>query len=312
MFIADANFGSDWADSANSDQPFLGRFGLTVNQDNGVVTTLRRSAGDFVVPDHPVLAGVDEFEGEGVSTFIVPRVAPPDTRITRLVAARGQTRDLNGDDPATRFQGSLRPVNARDASVVLVNAGAGRVAAYFDRNTFFNEGGRGTDITERDNRQLALNLFAWVADNTPPALTRGTFAPGTPSEIRLTFDDNLHGSLTRDDVFLRNAISGEPIPNTRWYTEVADSGDGTALSVFVRGAQPPGQYWLQINPFRVTDDSGNPNRRRVRFNFTIGATVQLATAGVPQSSTPSTSSNVSPPRPRLFDELFGTRPILLE
>lgn len=311
MFIADANFGSDWADSASSDQPFLGRFGLTVNQDNGVVTTLRRSAGDFAVPDHPVLAGVDAFEGEGVSTFIVPRVAPPGTTITRLVAARGQTRDLDGDDAASRFQGSLRPVNGRDASVVLVNAGAGRVAAYFDRNTFFNANGRGTDITERDNRQFALNLFNWVADNTPPALTEGTFAQGAPSEIRLSFDDNVAGSLTRDDIFLRNAISGEPIANARWYAEVTDSpGGGTQLSVFVRGAQPPGEYWMQINPFRVTDDAGNANRRRIRFNFTIAAAQPITTVASPESVAPMPADDPSP-RPRLFDELFGSEPILI-
>ncbi|HEV2292777.1 MAG TPA: hypothetical protein VGR35_02920 [Tepidisphaeraceae bacterium] len=307
MFIADANFGSDWADASASDQSFLNRFGLTVNQDNAVVTTLRRSAGDFVVADHPVLAGVNTFEGEGVSTFIVPRVAPPETTITRLVAARGQTRDKDGADPATRFQGSLRSVNERDASVVLVNAGAGRVAAYFDRNTFFNANGRGTDITRHDNRQFALNLFHWVADNTSPAVTQGTFAQGAPSEIRLTFNDNLYGSLTRDDIFLRNGISGEPIPNARWYTQISDSPDGTVLSVFVKGAQPPGQYWMQINPFRISDDSGNANRQRVRFNFTISATQPLTDAA--PNALATAQPNDQPARPRLFDELFGSEPI---
>ncbi len=314
MFIADANFGSDWADASASDQSFLGRFGLTVNQDNAVVTTLRRSAGDFIVADHPVLADVNTIEGEGVSTFIVPRLNPPGTTITRLVAARGQTRDLDGFDAATRFQGTLRPVNDRDASVVLVNAGAGRVAAFFDRNTFFNANGRGTDITKHDNQQFALNLFEWVADNIPPAVTSGTFAEGAPSELRLTFNDNLYGSLTRDDVFLRNGITGDAIPNARWYTHITDSPDGTVLSVFVKGAQPPGQYWMQINPFRISDDSGNPNRQRVRFNFTIAGPepgVTAATARVGALSVAAAASNDEPSRPRLFDELFGAEPIVI-
>jgi hypothetical protein len=302
MFIADGNFGSDWADAPNSDQSFLDRFGLTVNQDNAVVTTLRRDAGDFVVPNHPVLNGVDAFQGEGVSTFIVPTTPPPETTITRLVAARGQTRDNDGANPANKFQGMLRSVNGRDASVVLVNAGAGRVAAFFDRNTFFNANGRGTDITKFDNRQLALNLFDWVADNTPPAVTASTFTQGAPSEIRLMFNDNLAGTLTRDDIFLRNAITGDPIINSRWYTEITDSPDGTVLKVFVKGAQPPGQYWVQINPFRIQDDSGNFNRKRVRFNFTIA----------PQSPISVMSGLVTTPasQPRLFDALFGSEPIL--
>ena len=44
IFISDANFGSDWADASDSDQPFLSRFGLTVNQDNGTypLDALRR------------------------------------------------------------------------------------------------------------------------------------------------------------------------------------------------------------------------------------------------------------------------------
>jgi hypothetical protein len=36
LFISDANFGSNWGDAPSSDQPFLDRFGLIMNQDNGV------------------------------------------------------------------------------------------------------------------------------------------------------------------------------------------------------------------------------------------------------------------------------------
>jgi hypothetical protein len=301
MFIADGNFGSDWADAPNSDQSFLDRFGVTVNQDNAVVTTLRRGGGDFVAPNHPVLNGVDAFQGEGVSTFVVPVTPPPETTITRLVAARGQTRDNDGADSANRFQGTLRNVNGRDASVVLVNAGAGRVAGFFDRNTFFNAGGRGTDITKFDNRQLALNLFDWLTDNAPPAITAGTFTHGAPSEIRLTFDDNLAGTLTRDDIFLRNAITGDAFLDSRWYTEITDSPEGTVLKVFVKGAEPPGQYWMQINPFRIQDDSGNFNRKRVRFNFTIAA--QLPTVRNDVTLFDSSGS--------LFDKLFSSDPIVV-
>src|SRR5207253_11198975 len=66
LFISDANFGSNWGDAPSSDQQFLDRFGLIMNQDEGVYA-LARAAGDFLQPDHPILAGVNSFDGEGVS-----------------------------------------------------------------------------------------------------------------------------------------------------------------------------------------------------------------------------------------------------
>ncbi|MDQ3440576.1 MAG: hypothetical protein M3478_09535 [Planctomycetota bacterium] len=308
MFISDANFGSDWADAANSDQMFLNRFGLTVNQDTGPTTLLSRSAGDFVVADHPVLAGVDGFEGEGMSPFVVPDVPPPDTTITRLVAARGNTRNNNGGGrPETMFAGTIRPTNDRDASVVLVNAGAGRVVGFFDRNTFFNANGRGTDIAKHDNRQLAINLFNWVTDNSPPVVTQGTFTQGGPSQIVLKFNDHLNGSLTRDDIFLRNGVTGAAIPNVRWWMEVEDSIEGTKLTVFTKGAQGVGDYWMQINPFRISDDSGNPNRKRIRFHFTIANPLPSP----PMAPIMAAHATERDAPNRLFDELSGSEPIEL-
>src|SRR5688500_18203482 len=185
IFISDANFGSHWRDAPDSDQAFLARYGLIVNQDNGTYP-LERAAGDFIVPTHPILRGVDVFDGEGVSPIVVPTVPPPDLFIQRVVGARNTTRNNDGVDPAENFSGSLRPVTAQDASLVTVNAGLGRVAAFFDRNTFFNEGGVGSQLSKNDNRQLALNLFEWASDATPPAVVANFFVPGAPSELRIT------------------------------------------------------------------------------------------------------------------------------
>ncbi|MEM1305149.1 MAG: malectin domain-containing carbohydrate-binding protein, partial [Planctomycetota bacterium] len=66
LFISDANFGGDWADASDSDQQFLDRFGLIMHQDQGTYS-LFRSQGDYAVPDHPILTGVDRFDGEGVT-----------------------------------------------------------------------------------------------------------------------------------------------------------------------------------------------------------------------------------------------------
>ena len=269
LFISDANFGSTWRDSPDSDQQFLSRFGLVVNQDNGVYS-LTRSGGDFVLPNDPVLKGVNAFDGEGVSPIIVPVTPPAGVSIARVVRAKGQTRNNDAIDSSNHFQGSLRATNDRDAALVLAKAGRGKVAYYFDRNTFFNPNGVGTDITQLDNRQLAINLFTWVSDTTPPAVISTHFQQGAPSEVRLTFNDLLVGSLTRGDILLRDALDATPIPSKRWSFGITESGGQTELVIRIKGAQPAGTYQLQINKGRISDDAGNANATRIRFNFTIG------------------------------------------
>src|SRR5687768_15942684 len=153
MFISDANFGSNWRDAADSDQAFLSRFGLKMQQDYGVYA-LNRTAGDFARPTHPVLFGVDTFDGEGVSPIVVPATPPAGVRIERIVGARTKTRDNNGTSASNRYQGTLRNVTSSDASLVFATTGRGRVAGFFDRNTFFNAGGAGTNINRYHNKQL--------------------------------------------------------------------------------------------------------------------------------------------------------------
>ena len=158
LFISDANFGSDWADAPNSDQQFLDRFGLVMNQDNGTYS-LRRSAGDFVQPDHPILAGVDQFDGEGVSPIVVA-----DSALV-VVGARNNTR-INHPPFGNNNQGQTRPVDEFDSALVAIDADSGRIAGHFDRNTFFNLNGAGTNINRFDNRSYAINLFTWLAGAT--------------------------------------------------------------------------------------------------------------------------------------------------
>ena len=44
-----------------------------------------------------------------------------------------------------------------------VEAGQGRIVGHFDRNTFFNQNGAGSDVRNFDNTQLALNIFSFAA-----------------------------------------------------------------------------------------------------------------------------------------------------
>jgi N-acetylneuraminic acid mutarotase len=175
LFISDANFGSDWSDAPTSDQAFLTRFGVTMNQDHGTYA-LTRAGADFVVPAHPILAGVDAFDGEGVSpAFASAAVAGVQTTV--VVRAKDQTR-VNAPPFGPQNLGALRPVTASDAALLAGIAGNGRFAVHLDRNTFFNTGGVGSDITRFDNRTYAINLFGWLAQsNGPPPL----FADGFES-----------------------------------------------------------------------------------------------------------------------------------
>ncbi|MEM7626780.1 MAG: hypothetical protein AAF333_14395 [Planctomycetota bacterium] len=163
LFISDANFGGDWADASNSDQAFLDRLGLIAHQDQG---TYRIDRDEFVTPDHPILNGVETFDGEGVTPVRVDE-AKPGVLTTILARAEGQTR-LNEPPFGERNQGPSRGSQPTDAALLAVTADAGRAVVHFDRNTFFNLNGAGTNLNRFDNRALALNLLAWLSDATIP------------------------------------------------------------------------------------------------------------------------------------------------
>jgi hypothetical protein len=153
LVISDANWGRSWADAPASDQPFLVPFDLVVNQDHGRYAVERRQ---FAAADHPLLEGVDAFDGEGVSPFTV--VDHHDDVAPLVVApATGEIRRPSGDP------GPLEPATDADAALVAVTLGEGRMVGHFDRNTFFNRNGAGTDITRFDNGRLAQNVIDWLA-----------------------------------------------------------------------------------------------------------------------------------------------------
>lgn len=172
LFISDANFGSDWADASNSDQQFLDLIGVQVHQDQGTYV-VGNSPGEILQPNHPIFTGqgptevVLQFDGEGVSPFHISEVIPG-VAVTLLAGAEGQTR-LNQPPFGNQNQGPSRPTNSGDASVIAATYGDGRIVGHYDRNTFFNLNGAGTNITRFDNEQYALNLFNWLVET--PNLT---------------------------------------------------------------------------------------------------------------------------------------------
>lgn len=166
LFISDANFGGDWADASDSDQQFLDRFGLIMHQDQGTYS-LFRNQGDYAVPDHPILTGVDRFDGEGV-TPIELGAPTAGVDVDLIVGAKGNTR-LNQAPFGGNMQGPSRSSNpAIDGVLVAGTADAGKIAGHYDRNTFFNQNGAGTNINRFDNKQYALNLFGWLVGAFDP------------------------------------------------------------------------------------------------------------------------------------------------
>jgi hypothetical protein len=166
LFISDANWGQNWGDAPASDQQFLDRFGWEMNQDNGTYTL---TSGEFINGSHPILNGLTSFDGEGVSPITITGASIPGVISERLAPAEGNVRRNTG-----MAQGPLEANTANDASLAVAYVGNGRIAGHFDRNTFFNLNGAGTDINKDDNQQYARNLYSWLINgdaNAPVAVT---------------------------------------------------------------------------------------------------------------------------------------------
>ena len=133
-----------------------------MNQDRGTYAA-ERSSGHFLVPNHPLLSnGVDQIHGEGVSPI---SLGSPVAGVQAQIIARvpgGQSVGLNTAPFSSAGRGGSRASTANDGVVAVASAGSGRVVGHFDRNTFFNDRGAGSNITRPGHRQYALNLFAWV------------------------------------------------------------------------------------------------------------------------------------------------------
>ncbi len=159
LALSDSRFGLSPDRSTNapgagelSDNDLMQQFGMQIEHDNYQVITAESKR--FVDPTHPILNGLISFKGEGVS--LIKTLGPPAQIVVRgdgLLLTDGHT--ITGPEYAI---------------TAVATVGLGRVAATFDRNTFFNAGvgSDGTDLSELDNRRYALNLFNWLARPLAP------------------------------------------------------------------------------------------------------------------------------------------------
>ena len=160
LFISDANLRCRLVRCADSDQQFLDRFGIPeVHQDQGTYV-VGDSAGEIRFPTHPIFAGVNQFDGEGVSPIVVDAPAAG-VAVTVLANAEGQTR-VNEPPFGSNHQGGTRPVTSNDAALVVAHVGSGRIAGHFDRNTFFNLNGAGTEPQPERQPPVRPDLFRWL------------------------------------------------------------------------------------------------------------------------------------------------------
>ena len=170
LVISDANWGSNWGKAPSSDQPFLDPYGLTMNQDTSTYAS-RADQGDYLVPVSPVRSGpnltrdtsddVFVFDGEGVSPLTV---GPTPAGVRVQILARAEN-SIHVNDSAG--SGSFRSAGPNDACLVAAYYGSGAVIGHFDRNTFFNTNGAGTNITRFDNTQHARNIFRFLSGPVP-------------------------------------------------------------------------------------------------------------------------------------------------
>ena len=250
LFISDANFGSSYGDAPTSDQQFLNRFGLVMNQDKVGTPVMTRSGGDFIQADHPILAGVNSFDGEGISVGV--RATPPAGATPQVIVratVSSLTRNNNNDT-----KGSDRTVTTLDGALVVAAVGLGRVAIAFDRNTFFNANGTGTNLGRFDNSRYATNLFEWLAsiDGGSPRVLAADFGyEFTPNRIRFAFNADVHASLNVSDLAVKNLTTGASFtPNAvKW-----DASNRAAYFQF-SSQLPAGNYTATLKASGINDGS---------------------------------------------------------
>jgi hypothetical protein len=310
LFISDANFGQNWGDAPSSDQHFLDRFGLVMNQDNGTYTI--RRTDEFAVPAHPILNGVNVFDGEGVSPITVG-APPPGVTSTLLTRARNNVRRNTGSG-----QGPTQPVTASDASLVIAETGSGRIAGHFDRNTFFNLNGAGTSIYNHNNEAYARNLFNWLAgrpafnpatDNYAPRahfpnLIQGTTVDqGTSLAVNVVARDP-DGSIAYVDLFLDGSlVARDASAPYSWTVTNLSAGQRTltATAVDDRGASTSVPVTLTV---RSKLDRSGWSVAGFRSNGTVTGTATHAIDG--SASTRWTTGEVQTPNQRFVID-FGRR-----
>jgi hypothetical protein len=283
LFISDLKFGRDWSDAPNSDNDFTSRFGWSMNQDRaeGTATTITRAAGQFTNSTHPIFTGINSLEAEGVNPITVGAPGPnmTNTILARVPASQSvRTNTFNGQQNPT-----LRPSTANDAALAIAEVGGtsgGRIVSWWDRNTWNNQNGSGSDITRADNRLLATNIFAWLAKR-PIQQPSGTEPivldkPWDGREMQIIWNQDMSGQwngspqVDRSRMWIeRRGNPGQRLAGSRFaFGSLAPSRPDRTYIALRPTAPGGGQQWIVVFPVgSVFSSTGQSNTREIRLNF---------------------------------------------
>src|SRR5207302_9000318 len=134
----------------------------------------------------------------------------------------------------------------------VAEAGLGRVAIHFDRNTFFNANGAGTSLHRFDNARYAKNLFEWLAGRSfgrPQVQAEDFRYDQSPQTLRIAFNRYVARSLSTADIKLINRKTGAVVAAT---SETFESSSNTGIFKFSRTLST-GNYRVTLFAREVTD-----------------------------------------------------------
>ena len=176
LFVGDMRFGPTAVAAAASDNHFLSRFGLTVQQGLGTYSLTRTP--DFVVPGHPLVLGIDEIKG-------VPAAAGDTVSPVRLGAVpSGVTLEVfaRAEGQVQQLDGNVRPADELDAAALAGSVQGGRFVVLYDRDVFVNEKLKtsASSIVAADNLDFAVNVFDWLAARRDGVLLNDGFEDPVP------------------------------------------------------------------------------------------------------------------------------------
>ncbi len=274
LFLSDGAFGQNFNDAPDSDQFFLDRFGWTMNQD---AMTYAVDASEFTTPNHPILTNISAFDGEGVSPITLTNSSVSGVTSTILAQAEGVIR-RNNMSPL----GTVEPVTPNDASLIVATVDNGRIAGHFDRNTFFNLNGAGTDINKLSNKQLALNLVNWLAGCCPD---QGTACDDADPNTYIDLEDGVCNCAGSDPIDIPSTVQAEDFADQSGLVvePTADAGGGSNIGFintgdnadYVINVIQAGTYDICLRAAAFTS-GGTAN---IYFDNILATSIQVTTTG---------------------------------
>jgi len=216
-----ANGGVNSTEGLLSDNDLTQQFGMQFLRDNGTAAlTLNQWAVDHYINKFNKNAGVT-IKAESVSPV---RTTAPATIVAKIPACCAVLNPLDG------------PITPADAALSVAKPGLGRVACYFDRNTFWNavDGAR---LSEVDNKVFAQRLILWASGindqpTSTPVYRINAGGPQVTNSIGTFAADNFFSPAPGATHATTSAIAGTTDDAIYQTERVSTTGNGTFSYAF--------------------------------------------------------------------------------